>query len=70
MKQANSVEQYDRGKYIEITGIPDNVVDKNLEHSFIEVYEAANTQISHNDIEDCHRIGKFKVNSKKTIVRL
>ena len=70
MKQANSVEQYDRGKYIEITGIPDNVVDKNLEHSFIEVYEAANTQISHNDIEDCHCIGKFKVNSKKTIVRL
>ena len=65
MKQANSVEQYDRGKYIEITGIPDNIVDKNFEHSFIEVYKVANTQISHNDIEDCHCIGKFKLIQKR-----
>ena len=54
----NSVEQYDRRNNIEITGIPDNIEDKNLEHSVIEVFKAGDIQISHNDIEDCHRIGK------------
>ena len=66
----NSLEQYNRRNNIEITGIPDNIEDKNLEHSIIEVFKAADIQMSHNDIEDCHRIGKSKGNSKKTIVRL
>ena len=53
----NSVEQYDRRRNnIETNGIPDNVEDKNLEHSVIEVYNSANIQIFHNDIEDWHRI--------------
>ena len=64
------MEQYNRRNNVEITGIPDNIEDKNLEHSVIEVFKAADIQISHNDIEDCHRIGKSKGNSKKTIVRL
>ena len=64
------MEQYDRRNNIEINGIPDNVEDKNLEHSVIEVFNSANIQISHNDIEDWHRIGKSKGNSKKTILRL
>ena len=66
----NSVEPYDRRNNIEITGIPDDIEDKNLEHSVIEIFKAADIQISHNDVEDCHRIGKPKGNSKKTIVRL
>ena len=36
---ANSVEQYDRRNNIEITGILDNVGDKNFEHSVIEVFK-------------------------------
>ena len=64
------MEQYDRRNNIEITGIPDNIADKNLEHCVIEVFKGADNQISHNDIEDCHGIGKSKSNSKKTIVRL
>ena len=64
------MEQYDRRKNTEITGIPDDIEDKNLEHSVIEIFKAADIQISHNDVEDCHRIGKPKGNSKKTIVRL
>ena len=47
-----SVEQYNWTNYIEITGIPNNIVDKNLEHSVIEVFKSANIQISHKDIED------------------
>ena len=66
----NPAEQYDRRKNTEITGIPDDIEDKNLEHSVIEIFKAADIQISHNDVEDCHRIGKPKGNSKKTIVRL
>ena len=50
----NSVEQYDRRNNIEITGISDNIGDKNL--SVIEVFKTADIQISHNDIEDCHTI--------------
>ena len=66
----NFVEQYDRRNNIEKTGIPGNIGDKNLEHSVIEVFKAADIQISHNNIEDRHCIGKSKGNSKKTIVRL
>ena len=53
---ANSVEHYNRRNNIEITGIPENIGDKNLEHSVIEVIKAADIQIFNNDIEDCHRI--------------
>ena len=56
------MEQYDRRNNIEITGAPDNIEDKNLEHSVIKIFKAADIQISHNDVEDCYRIGKSKVN--------
>ena len=58
----NSVEQYDRRNNIEITGTPDNIEDKNLEHSVIKIFKAADIQISHNDVEDCYSIGKSKGN--------
>ena len=63
----NSVEQYDRRNNIEITGISDNIKDKNLEHSVNEVFKAADIQNFHNDIGDCHHIGKSKGSSKKTM---
>ena len=64
------MKQYNRRNNIEITGISDDIEDKNLEHSVVKIFKAADIQISHNDVEDCHRIGKPKGNSKKTIVRL
>ena len=64
------MEQHDRGNDIEIAGIPDDIEDKNLKHSVIEIFKAADIQISHNDVEDCHRIGEPKGNSKKIVVRL
>ena len=66
----NSLQQYDRRNNIEIPAIPDDIDDQNLERSVIEVFKAVDIQISHNDVKYCHRIGKSKVNSKKTIVRL
>ena len=44
----NSVEQYDRRNNIEVTGIPDNIEGKNLDHSVIEVFKKLPT--FHNDI--------------------
>ena len=66
----NSVEQYDQRNNIEITGIPDNVGDRNLENSVIHLFKAADVQIFHNDIVNCYGIGTPKGNSKRTIVRL
>ena len=51
----NSVEQYDRRNNIEITGISDNIKDKNLEHSVNEVFKAADIRyrrlLSHSKVQ-------------------
>ena len=38
----NSVDQYYRRNNFEITGIPDDIEDKNFEHSFIEIFRYSN----------------------------
>ena len=69
--KSNSVEQYGRRNNLEITGIPDTITDDNLETTVVDIFNSVNTdKISEKDIEACHRIGKTKSNSKKTIVRL
>lgn len=66
----NSLEQYGRRNNIEVSGIPDNVRQNDLEDKVIEVVSAINVEISKEDIEACHRIGKSHNNlKKKTIVR-
>ena len=67
----NSVEQYDQRNNIEKTEIPDNNRFKHHELSVIVVIKTADIKISHNNIEDCHHIGKSNGNnSKSTIERL
>ena len=66
---ANSLEQYGRRNNVEITGIPDSVEINDLEGKVIEVLSEIDVNVSTNDIEACHRIGKTRNNSKKTIVR-
>lgn len=65
----NSLEQYGRRNNIEIAGIPDSVLDGDLEKEVTEIMKKINVDISENDIEACHRMGYSKNNSKKTIVR-
>ena len=68
--KSNSVEQYDRRNNMEINGIPNSISDDNLESTVINVLsKATNVHVTADDIEACHRIGKSKENSKKTIVR-
>ena len=55
---------------MEINGIPNSISDDNLESAVINVLsKATNVHVTADDIEACHRIGKSKENSKKTIVR-
>ena len=53
---------------LEITGIPDDVQDQNLEEKVTEILDKINVNVSSQDIEVCHCIGKSK-NSETTIVR-
>ena len=66
------MEQYGRRNNLEITGIPDDVSDENLEEKVIQVLSEIQVNVSSSDIEACHRIGKSKNSSKKKkkIVRL
>ena len=62
--------QYGRRESVEITGIPENIDQKDLEGAVIDVYNAARITVhgaalSPKDISACHRIGK----KGKTIVR-
>ena len=53
---------------MEINGI--SISDDNLESTVINVLsKATNVHVTASDIEACHRIGKSKGNSKKTIGR-
>ena len=65
----NHLEQYGRRHNLEITEISDDISDENLEVKVIEVLNEIQVDVSRSDIEACHRIGKSKNSSKKTIVR-
>ena len=55
--------QYNRRNSVEITGIPEDVEQKDLECQVIKIYDEAEVGRSLNlfDIEACHRIGKKNV---------
>ena len=68
--KSNSVEQYGQQNNMESNGIPNSISDDNLESTVINVLsKATNVHVTEDDIEACHRIGKYKGNSKKTIVQ-
>ena len=52
-----------------MTGIPDDVEDQNLEEKVIEILDKIDVNVSSQDIETCHCIGKSRNFSKTTIVR-
>ena len=67
--KSNSVEQYGRRNNMEINGIPNSISDDNLESTVTNVFsKATNIHVTADDIEACHRIGKSKKHSMKTIV--
>ena len=65
----NMLEQYRRRNNIEVSGIPDSVEDNCLEEKNISLFTSIRIDVKSNDIEACHKIGKSRNSSKKTIVR-
>ena len=65
----NHLEQYGKRNNLEITGIPDDVSDENLEEKVIQVLSEIQVNVSSSDVEACHRIGKSKNSPKKALAR-
>ena len=67
--QNNNIEQYSRINNIEISGIPQAVSDNQLEEIVVvvDILKARDANITSNEIEVCHRLGKKK---KNVIVRV
>ena len=63
----NALQQYGRRNNIEITGIPDNAPDQNLEEKVVDILNEINVDVSPEDIVACHRVGVTKNDSKKII---
>ena len=63
------LELHGRRNSLEITGITGNVEDQNLEEKVIKTLNRIDINVSSQDIEACHRIGKSKNFSKTTMVR-
>ena len=47
-------EQYSRRNNVEISGIPHEILDNNLEDKVIDICKDAGIEIGHMDIEGCH----------------
>ena len=55
-KSQAKAEQYSRRNNVEISGIPHEILDNNLEDKVIDIYKDAGIEIGHMDIEGCHRL--------------
>ena len=68
----SSTNQYGRRNNIELSGVPNDVDDNNLENKVIDIFKTINIELTNNDIEACHRLPIPKNNrngNKKVIVR-
>ena len=58
----NNVYQYSRGNNTEISGIPESLSNNQLKEKVVDILKAIDVNISTNEIEACHRLGKKKRN--------
>ena len=65
--ESNQIDQYSRRNNVEISGVPEEVSNADLEGTVISIFNAIDVDINSNDIEACHRIGAKKGN---VIIRL
>ena len=57
-ENSNSLDQYGQRNNLEITGIPDDVDDQNLEKEVVEILGTIDVNVSSKDMGACHRIEK------------
>ena len=60
--QNNSLDQHSRRNNVEISGIPQSVSDNQLEEKVVDILKAIDINITANEIEACHRLGKKNKN--------
>ena len=60
-------KQHRRRKNIGITGVLDTVQDNRFENKVTEICDATGVEAKSAHLEDCHRVGNSKNNSKKVI---
>ena len=65
-KSQAETEQYSRRNNIEISGIPYEILDYNLEYKVIDICKDAVIEIGHRDIEGCHRLPLSRSNTGGT----
>ena len=53
-KHQAKAEQYSRRNNVEISGIPHEILDNNLEDKVIDICKDAGIEIGHMGIEGCH----------------
>ena len=71
-KSQTKAKQYSRRNNVEISGIPHEILDNNLEDKVIDIYKDAGIEIGHMDIEGCHRLPLSRNNAggtKRVIVK-
>ena len=73
-REQNRSLQYMRRDTVEISGIPDNIAQKDLEREVVNIYSEAGVVVHGNkvqasDIQACHRIGKKGITVCKFVNR-
>ena len=64
----NALEQYGRRNNIAVSGIPVHVSYRDLEETVISVLSDIEVNVSPNDVEACHGIGKPASNKSKITI--
>ena len=62
ISSVNALEQYGRRSNIVVSGTPAQVSERDLEKTVISVLSDIEVNVSPNDVEACHRIGKPESN--------
>ena len=67
----NSLGQYGRRNNLVLLGIPESILDNQLENTVSSILSDVGVSIQSEEIEACHRFGKtdWKTKSKKITIR-
>ena len=66
--QKNNVDEYICRNNVKISGIPQSVSDNQLEEKVADILKTIDLNITSNEVEACHRLGKKKKNVLDRVV--
>lgn len=67
----DELEQYGRRMNLDVTGIPGDTgaTEENVEQKILDLARKCNVDISSQDIDRCHRKGKYKQQNRRVIIK-